>query len=311
MTQENKSGSAEPKQTKSAREIEADIGQTRNALSEDIKALGDKISPANIKHEAKQALNDAKDATVEKAGQLKDAAIEKAAELKDVAVDKAQQAAEVASEAIDDVSREARRAGEALSNFAAGNAVPLALIAIGAGWLFANRGRPRVYSGDDELEDDVIYDARSTRRGPRTNGPKRGALKRAGDNVKEARSRASSKLEAGYEAAGETIEQAEHALARGVNRGRDIVTDSVSRARQATSDFAHENPLAVAFGSLLAGVGVGLLLPTSAGENRLLAPGRARIRRLVGDARETAREVGSAARSTARDTVSALEGRGQ
>jgi len=327
MTQENKStttpSTMDPKRNKSAREIEADIGETRNALSDDLKALSDKVSPAHIKHEAKQALSDAKNAAVEKAAEindaameLKDAAVEKAVELKDEAVEKAQQAAEAVSETIDEVGIQARRAGEVAWGFAVDNAVPLALIGIGAGWMFANQRRTRLAADDDYESDDddyltsnVVYDARSSapvarkRQTAKKSGPKR-----AGEKLNRAASRAGDRAQAVYDKAGESLVHAEDALAQRASRGREIVTESLTRARDASREFAQANALAVAFGSLVAGVGVGLLLPSSARENQWLEPSRDRLRRVVGDARNTAREVGSAARETAKETISTLEG---
>jgi len=327
MTQENKpsgstssSSSSETKRNKSAREIEADIGETRNALSDDIKALSDKVSPANLKQEAKQAMNEAKNVAVEKAIEVKDAAVDKAVEIKDVAVEraaevkdtamvKAREAADAVSETIDEVSTQARQAGDAVWSFALDNAVPLTLISIGAGWLFANRRRtrmPSMYDRDDDyLSENVVSETR-----PRRSAALRGrnGLKRAGDTLSRTGSRVGSSAQAAYGKAGETIGQAEEALAESARRGRDIMSQKLTRARDVSRDFAAENPLAVAFGSLLAGVGVGLLLPSTARESQWLEPSRARFRSMIGDARDAAREVGSVAQDTARQTLSTMEG---
>ena len=83
-----------------------------------------------------------------------------------------------------------------------------------------------------------------------------------------------------------------------------------------TRDFADENPLLVGAIAVAAGVGVGLLLPATQPENRLLGQTRDRwlgdARGLIGDARgvledardaalETAGQVGQRARETAQD----------
>jgi len=328
MTQENKSlqSTSDPKRTKSAREMEADIAETRNALTDDIKALSDKVSPAHLKHEAKQALNDAKDAAVDKvvevkdaALDLKDAAVDKAIELKDVAMDKAQEAAEAVSETVEEVGIQARRVGQATWGFAVDNAVPLALIGVGAGWLFSNRRRGRSLGFSDAAA--VDYPADNTtfyssepyqRLSTRGDGSLRSTTDGAGRNgsgSSQSGSRVAKRTKAVYEKASQKLGSAEQALAQRASRGRELVTEKVSRAGQASREFAQGNPLAVALGSLIAGVGLGLLLPSTAREDRLLGPSRERVRRMLGDASEAVRDVGSVARETAKDAVSSAEGR--
>jgi len=60
-----------------------------------------------------------------------------------------------------------------------------------------------------------------------------------------------------------------------------------------------------------ASIGVGLLLPSTARENRWLGPGRAKVRGMFDEARDAARQVGAIAQQTARETVAAVEGQGQ
>jgi ElaB/YqjD/DUF883 family membrane-anchored ribosome-binding protein len=69
--------------------------------------------------------------------------------------------------------------------------------------------------------------------------------------------------------AGQTIEQAEHKLAESAMRGRDVVQEKLRRARDVSRDFAEENPMALAFGTLVAGIGVGLLLPATRRDARM------------------------------------------
>jgi len=339
MTQENKpfQSASEPKRTKSAREMEADIAETRNALTDDIKALSDKVSPAHLKHEAKQALNDAKgaavdkvvevkdaaldlkDAAVDKAVELKDVALDKAVELKDVALDKAQEAADAVSETVEEVSIQARRAGQAAWGFAVDNAVPLALIGVGAGWLFSNRRRGRSLSSSDAAaaeypaDNTTFYSVepyqRLSTRGDGSLGSTTDGGRKNGSGLSQAGSRVGKRTKAVYEKASEKLGSAEQALAQRASRGRELVTQKVSRAGQASREFAQDNPLAVAVGSLIAGVGVGLLLPSTAREDRLLGPSRERVRRMLGDASDAVRDVSSMARETAKDAVSSAEGR--
>ena len=310
---------SEGKRSKSAREIESDIAETRNALTDDIKALSDKASPAHLKQEAKQAFKDVKGAATEKAAEVKDAAIEvkdavveKATELKDAAVDKAQEAVDLVTETAEEVGIQARRAGEVAIEFARDNAVPLALLSVGAGWLAANQWRSRAVIDEDEELDEYPADnttyystepnsARtrrevSNRSAPGRQGQPKNALRQAG-----ARAGKSTK------AAGRKLVAAEHSLAQRATRGRDMVTEKLTSAGRASREFAQDNPLAIVVGSLVAGLGMGLLLPTSAREDQLLGPARARVRRAISEAGSAVREVGTVARDTAKDVISSVE----
>jgi ElaB/YqjD/DUF883 family membrane-anchored ribosome-binding protein len=96
---------------KSPEEIERDIEQTRSRLSRDIDELGNKLSPSNLKEEAKSAIKDA------------------------------------AQGAVSNVGEQARRTSSRLVEVIREN--PLPVIAVGAGvtWLLTQRSRSDV-SGD-------------------------------------------------------------------------------------------------------------------------------------------------------------------
>jgi len=365
---------------KSSRELEEEIGQTRDAISQDIRALGDKVSPAHLKAEAKVALTEAKDAAVEKAVEIKDAAVDtvagvttaaadKAVEIKDVVVDKAievkdvvvdkaievkdaaaekvEEYKEIAAETYDEVSYQARRASRATWSYTKANAVPLALIGVGTGLLIANarRGpedhpsRPamrRPASYRSELAEPGNY-SRSSRPAAlrprnfdsRTNAERaerevwgdgesrRGNAPGAENGSQESRGRASQKVaELGsrvgerargiYETAEERLQQAEHRLADSAVRGRDYAKERLVRARDATRDFAEQNPLPLALATVALGIGVGLLLPSTSRENKLLGPTRDKLGRLVDEAREAAYDVAEVAKETASETARAI-----
>lgn len=341
MTQDTtKHNDKEGKRNKSSRELENEIGETRSAISDDIKALSDKVSPANLKHEATQALGSAtdaamnkaneltgvvvekavevKDATVEKAKQVRDVAVDKANELKDAAVDTAQHAAQAASETFEEISEETRRAGRAAFRFTADNAIPLGMIGLGAGWLISNirkdREQYRVpelptpyrdYPADNaEYYTSMAYSDEAARprgyTGGNSTGRKvRGAYERVERGVESAGRDAYARVEQGVRSAGQRVRET-------AGRSKQAVQLQAAKLRDASRDVAERNPMALAVGTLIAGIGVGLLLPTSEREDRLLEPGRQRVRRMVGQARDTAREVGGIARETAQNAADAL-----
>jgi ElaB/YqjD/DUF883 family membrane-anchored ribosome-binding protein len=342
MTQNTK-----PDAPKKSGEIENELGQTRNALQQDIKALGDKFTPGHIKDEAKSALAGAKDAAVDKLAETKDKAVEKLSEAKDMTVEKLAEAKDSAvekltevkdatvatvSEAVDDVSYQARRIGGATWEFTRANAVPLALVGLGAGWLIANNRasggwRPRKpgmrarragyalrdadYEGEDSsLLGDERQQPREARLPGQSRRPQRelarrtqSATPRVGFELSDAGNKIGESAERMYEQAGQTVTAARQKLAGSVARGRDALKSSLRRAGTATLDYADDNPIALGVVTVAAGVGLGLLLPATQRENRLLGASRDR---LFGEARETARGLGDVARETMKETSNTL-----
>jgi ElaB/YqjD/DUF883 family membrane-anchored ribosome-binding protein len=94
---------AESRSDKSPEEIEREIEETRNRMSQNIDELGDRLSPENLKHEAKSAIKNA------------------------------------AQDAVSNVGEQARRTGYRLVDVIREN--PLPVIAVGAGvtWLLTQR----------------------------------------------------------------------------------------------------------------------------------------------------------------------------
>jgi hypothetical protein len=123
--------------------LREDIARTRSALSEDVKALGEKIKPERLKEEAKQIIQHAADATREGAKHIvhdaKDAALDSLRNAKDAAFGSLRNAKEHAFESVSEGGRQmgvmARKAGREVSDFAGTNALPLTLLGAGAGWL--------------------------------------------------------------------------------------------------------------------------------------------------------------------------------
>jgi len=340
MTQENK---FEAQASKDPRQIEAAIGDTRNALTDDIKALSDKASPAHIKQEAKQALKNAKDnvidkgvqaadvavdraleikdVAVERALEIKDAAVEKASEVKELALTKAHEAADVIAEKADEVAAQTRDVSRVAWQFTVNNAVPLSLIGLGAGLLITNQRKSQSarlpeYDASWDVDDEPVFPEDypadnlafvtdiETPVGTRTSGAIRPRRKAAAPALNKAGARLRQSSKSAYDKAGQSLEQAEHKLADTAARSRDAVQERLRNVQRASRDFAQANPLALAFGTLLAGVGVGLLLPSTSREDTLLRPARNRIRGALGEARRTAQDVTDLTRQTIRDGVS-------
>jgi len=338
MTTENKPQDLQ--RDKSSRDMELEIRDTRASLNEDIKALSDKVTPANLKqeakHEVKQAAKHVKTAAMDKAVEVKDTAKGAAVEFKDAAVDKAVAAKEAtvdtahqltdkASETMEQVGAQTRRAGSALRSFIAANPMPLGLIGIGAGWLITNHRRGRaelrsmpppivertVYADEYGYSSGAVYPAEASAFGvesmqtsqPLTERerPIRSRMEGAKHNIGEAAHNLSGKASAAFD-------RAQHKLADSAAHGRDVVQRNYGRARQASHDIAQDYPLAVALGTLMTGLGLGLLLPSTTREDKLLGPSRERFRQNLREVRSAAQEVGRTAKQTATDTMATVEG---
>jgi ElaB/YqjD/DUF883 family membrane-anchored ribosome-binding protein len=326
---------------KTSRDMEVEIRDTRAALSDDIKALSDKASPANLKqeakHEVKHVAKQVKNTAVEKAremkdnamntaGELKEAAVEKAAAAKDATVDTAHQLTDKASETMEQVGAQARRVGREAKPFIVANAMPLGLIGLGAGWLIASRRRQRAvmrpvpaptsverynYYADEAYRGSAPYPAAGTMPG---------AERMQMTDVMTERDRPTHReLESGkhdightardlYGKARATFDRAQHKLGDRAMHGRDVVQHRVERMQQASRDLAHDNPLAFALGTLVTGLGLGLLLPPTSREDKLLGPSRERFRQNLREVRDAAQDVRRVAKQTATDTMASVEG---
>lgn len=248
-------------------EIEAEIEQTRGKISEGLNAIGEKLTPEQIKQEAKQALVEAKEAVVDKLRDAKDSAVHSM------------------NETIHDVGAHARRAGEASYGFARENAVPLGLIGIGIGWMLVS-GRRRKDGRDyrsriEERERYGSYD-------PEYGRPEYGRVAQGAQRTRE-------RVMQGTELARELGERANEL-------GRRARERAIHAENQAL-DFARENPLAIGAAALAVGVGVGLLLPPTRREDEFLGERRDR---LVGDIRGSVEGAGRAVKDTAREVQGAL-----
>lgn len=157
---------------KSPEEIERDIEQTRNRLSRDIDELGNKLSPSNLKEEAKSAIKDA------------------------------------AQGAVSNVGEHARRTSYRLVEVIREN--PLPVIAVGAGvtWLLTQRSKSDMsgdrmaryaYTGPERRQGD------SWQSGSGVSGKLGGAVSGVKDSVSEAAGGVAERASELKEQAGERI----------------------------------------------------------------------------------------------------------
>ena len=233
--------------------LRAEIDETRERLSADVDALGNKLSPENIKAEAKQAVKRS-----------------------------VQRGAEQVREGVSS-------AGAGLMDAVKENPIPVALIGVGIGWLVWNaRAASARKSGGPRLDYAVtgrsnVYDPTDE---PGLADDTDGALQHLGDRAKDGVARV-------RRAASGTMEEAQHQL----SKAAAVATDGARRTRQAAVHTMEESPLILGAVALGAGVAVGLSIPTTESENKLVGQYRDRF---MTKAKEKARELGEIAKETAR-----------
>jgi hypothetical protein len=125
------------------KEVEREIEKTRDAISEDIRALGAKVSPSALKAEARDAVRAVKDAAVHRVKDAADAAVENAALAKNTAVATAEMLVHGIGQSMGEGRIVVRRASDATRKFARDNALPLSLLGLAAGFIAATTRRRR------------------------------------------------------------------------------------------------------------------------------------------------------------------------
>jgi hypothetical protein len=100
----------------------------------------------------------------------------------------------------------------------------------------------------------------------------------------------------------------EQSLTTGAQRGRRLAQEQFERLQSTAQEFAQANPLAVAFGTLVAGMGVGLLLPSTRVEDELFETSRDWLKDTLDSARDAAQDAGRIIKETADDTLATVEG---
>ena len=238
-------------------EIQREIELTRERMGRDIDALGERLSPENLKRQAKEAITGK------------------------------------AHDMVNNVGYQARDTGTRLFDFVRDNPLPVAAVSLGAIWLIQQRNRSEI-SGDRM--------ARFAYTGPERRGT--GIGHRIAERAGEVRERAG-------EIAGRAGELAGTARERVSDFGstaRERAGDQARRARGGFDRMMEESPLAVAAGATILGLLIGLLVPESERENRLMGPTRDnlvdRAQTTAQRVKEVAIEAGNEVREAVREEAS-------
>ena len=258
---------AESQSDKSPQDIEREIGETRARMSQNIDELGDRLSPDNLKHEAKTAIRN------------------------------------VAQDAVSNVGDKARRTGSRLVDVIREN--PLPVIAVGAGvtWLLTQRSNSDVsgnrmarysYTGAERRQGD------SWQEGSGIKGRVGGAV----SGVKESVSEAASGIKG---RAGDLASDVGELKMRAQERAGELGGQARRQTQRIKTNLEHaanDNPLIVAIGATVVGLAIGLLLPGTERENEMMGPARDQ---LMDRAEKTAERVKDAAAEAGREVKDAVK----
>lgn len=291
MTPQNTSRQRDPA------EIRADIEQTRAQMSQTVDALQERLAPERLKNEA---LDKVRNATV---GKVENFA--------------------------DDARDMAKGATSTMIETIKKNPVPAALVAIGLGWLFMERPsegrqyrkdmyrRERYYSGGygpygaygpaDRPEE---Y-ARGSSRAYQAPGGIQDRMSQTAGSVQDKVSQAASNVQ-------DTVSQAASGVQDTVSNVTSQASDTASQladqaqhtAQRAKSRFEHmmqENPLLVGAAAIAVGAAIGLSLPSTQAEQKLMGETRDNLmdkaQDKLQDTMEKVQHVGEQAAQAATETA--------
>jgi len=243
-------------------EIEHEIERTRERMSSNIDALGERLSPDNLKQQAKEAI----------AGKAQDM--------------------------VANVGDQARLTGGRVIDFITENPLPVAAVGLGAIWLFSMRRGSRSEVSGDRM-------ARFAYTGPERREPdgRPGLGRRLVDGADSVRHTVGDAASHAGQRIGELKDRAEERAGQLGGTARARARDAKGGARR----MLQENPLALAAGAVVLGVALGMLLPESEPENRLMGETRDelgdRISNVASRVKDAAIEAGRDVKETVREEI--------
>jgi len=294
----------------------AEIEQTRAEMGGTIGAIAEKLNPQTLMEQAKET---AHEVAADVAQQAKDVVEHAKESVHDATVGRAQEAigrvrgavsdtVHTAQDAVGSAVHTAQDAGSTLMDTIKQNPIPVALVGIGLGWLIMNnmnggdgRRRRNAYDYPGGYDYQPGYRDQSGV-GAGVGQAARQVTERVGDAADSARERVGEVTDrARYAAAqaryraGETVddlrERAGNLADETRARTRQVQNQLMQGAEVASERFERtfeENPLAVGAVALGLGMVVGMLVPETQPEHRLMGETRDRLAQQAGQAAQGA-----------------------
>lgn len=298
-----------------------------SGVREGTKALGDAAQKAagHAAESGKEIIGDittgAKDlasTTLSAAGEAKEALQHAGGEVSEIVKGATGRAVDSLSSAAHQIGPSLRRANRTTGRFVASNALPIALLGFGAGWLLTSARRrpsapgelsrtleskisasPPEMSPSEPIKESLREGAREGKRLVEdTQELVHDATSSAREGVRRVGAEARSRAADLTQRAVHQIEHARDAARDGAVRLKHGAGETFDRVKQSTTHLAEAQPLMLVALSLGAGAGTAMLFPSSKSEKRLLGPARDRF---VDEASDAASRVGGIARDAARD----------
>jgi ElaB/YqjD/DUF883 family membrane-anchored ribosome-binding protein len=247
---------------RSPQEIEFEIERTRERMSSNIDALGEKLRPDNLKQQAKEAI------------------------------------ANKAQDVVSNVGDQARQTGGRMIDFITEHPLPVAAVGLGAIWLFTLRKGSRSEVSGDRM-------ARFAYTGPERRQPNGhpGLGRRVVDRAASMRDTVGNAASKAGERVGKLKDRAE-------DRVDQLGQVARSRARNVRGGVQHlldENPLLFAAGAAVVGLALGMLLPETEPERRLMGETRDelgdRVSQVASRVKDAAVDAGQDVKETVREEL--------
>jgi ElaB/YqjD/DUF883 family membrane-anchored ribosome-binding protein len=273
----------------------AQIEQTRAEMSGTIDAIKDKLSPQNLMDQAKETV---REATVGKVHQVAD-------NVKEGAKRAASSAVEGAERVMNNASDTAREAGSTFIETIQRNPIPSALIGVGLGWLWMNTrkqasdtpryGRPLAQDNWRQYGTGYDYSGYQAGVGASAASSEEGQS-RMGEMTHQVQEKAGEITERVQEKAGEITQRVqEKASYLGAQ-----AQERAQRAGAGIEQLMYQNPLAMGAVALTLGAAVGMAVPETRQENRIMGEARDRV---VEKAQQATQEVAQKVQTVAQEAM--------
>jgi ElaB/YqjD/DUF883 family membrane-anchored ribosome-binding protein len=248
-------------------------------MSGTVEAIADRLDPANIVQDAKQTV---REATVGKVEQM------------------ASNVADTASGFVDDARYTAQDAGTGILETVKRNPIPAAMAGIGIGWLLTHRSsgqssrasweRARWTGSDRQFS---RFDDDQSGRGGYGSGSDASMSDRASGAVEQVGQQASQFADTVGSKVGGVADQARSTAGQIPDQFGGIARDAQWNAQR----LVEENPLAVGAIAVAVGAAIGMALPETQTEQRILGPA---AEKAISTAEQTANEAAQQLETAAR-----------
>lgn len=270
----------DPETDARTRQIQAEIADTREELSETIDALQEKLRPSNIVSDATDRV---KTATTERVRHM----------------------AESAGETAQDMMRSTRHATSGIVEGARQNPIPALMIGVGIAWLLVDRTRNhdtgRRYRGTGRSQDWRRYGASGTSdRYYRSQHVAGGTGLDLDDESEYGYAEYGSNYAYGDDRSGGGISRVSERASDMADSARNTLRRSTRGAQNGFQRLLRDNPLLVGAAAIVAGAAVGAALPETERENELMGETRDSM---IDRAQELARNIPSTVQEAAGEAV--------